>query len=97
MSRRYYWHPERREWVEPHERLVRNVRFGRAPMVISGTLDYVLNHADGKIYTDKRQYERAVIRAGCEIVGNERMPEPKVHELPDAAPDVAQAMEQLGY
>lgn len=96
MKTRLIWHPDRKEWVEPHERKIRNVAFGRAPMYISGDLDYVLNHADGKRYTDKRAYERAVRAAGCEIVGNE-MPAARPTELPDVAPDVAMAMEQLGH
>ena len=42
-----------------------------APMVISDGLDYVQNPADGKRYTSKRLYERAVRAAGCEIMGSE--------------------------
>ena len=96
MRRRYIWHTERREWVPPAERLVRNARFGRAPMVISGTLDDVLNHADGKRYTDKRAYERAVRAAGCEIVGNEQLPDTKPPEMPAVEPDIVRALEELG-
>ena len=43
-----------------------------APMIISDALDNVFNHADGKRYTSKRAYERAVRAAGCVIVGDER-------------------------
>lgn len=96
MSRRLIWHPVRRDWVEPHERLVRNVRFGRAPMVISGHLDDVLNHADGKRYSDKRAYERAVRAAGCEIVGNEMPTASAPAELPPVEADIARAFEELG-
>lgn len=96
MRRRLIWHPERREWVPPSERMVRNQIFGRAPGYISGNLDYVLNHADGKRYTDKREYERAVRRAGCEIVGNEELPDTKPPEMPAVEPDIVRALEELG-
>jgi hypothetical protein len=96
VRRRLIWHPVRRDWVEPHERLVRNVRFGRAPMVISGTLDDLLNQADGKRYSDKRSYERAVRDAGCEIVGNEHLPDSAPPEMPAVEPDIVRALEELG-
>jgi len=96
VRRRLIWHPVRREWVEPHERLVRNQVFGRAPGYISGHLDDVLNHADGKRYSDKRAYERAVRAAGCEIVGNEHLPDTKPAEMPPVEPDIVRALEELG-
>lgn len=42
-----------------------------APNIILDGMDYVMNHADGKRYTSKRAYERAVRAAGCVITGNE--------------------------
>lgn len=96
MSRRLIWHPERKDWVPPAERLVRNVQFGRSAAIVGGNLDYVLNHADGKRYTDKRAYERAVRDAGCEIVGNERLPDVAPPEMPAVEPDIVRALEELG-
>lgn len=39
--------------------------------VISDSLDDVFNHADGRRYSSKAAYYRAVRQAGCEIVGND--------------------------
>lgn len=47
-----------------------------APMIIRdglGDLDGLYNHADGRRYTSKRAFERAVADAGCVVVGNERI------------------------
>lgn len=49
-----------------------------APSYISDSLgDGLLNHADGRIYTSKAKYVRAVKDAGCEIVGNEKIKRPQ--------------------
>lgn len=97
MRTRLIWHPDRKDWVDPSERKVRNIVFGRAPMYISGHLDYVMNHADGKIYTDKAAYYRAVRAAGCEVIGDEKMPEPQAPAtVPNVEQDIADAMTQLG-
>jgi hypothetical protein len=50
-----------------------------APYVISDDLgtNGLLNHADNKVYTSKAEYVRAVKRAGCEIVGNEKVKRPE--------------------
>lgn len=49
-----------------------------APFVISDDLgpNGLLNHADNRVYTSKAEYVRAVKAAGCEIVGNDRLPPP---------------------
>jgi len=53
----------------------------RGPHVISDTLpggiNGIRNHADARIYDSKSAYYKGVRRAGCEIVGNERMDRPK--------------------
>lgn len=36
-----------------------------------GGVDGILNHADGKHYDSKSQYERAVRAKGCRVVGND--------------------------
>lgn len=54
-----------------------------APAFISDDLgpNGLLNHADNKVYTSKAEYVRAVRRAGCEIVGNEKLKRP-THQRP---------------
>jgi hypothetical protein len=44
-----------------------------AHYIITDEMPVTLNHADGRYYTSKRAYEKAVSRAGCVIVGNEAM------------------------
>ena len=70
-----------------------------APMVISGALDYVQNPANGKVYTCKRAYERAVRAAGCVIVGNDQASRKERKQADicedDVASDIKAAIEQL--
>ena len=49
-----------------------------APFIISDDLgpNGLLNHADGRTYTSKAAYVKAVKAAGCEIVGNEKLRPP---------------------
>lgn len=39
--------------------------------VLPGGVNGILNHADGKRYDSKSQFERAVKAKGCRIVGND--------------------------
>jgi hypothetical protein len=92
MRERLVWCDLRRDWVPRGQR-------SRAPAgsyVISDSLDDVMNHADGQRYSSKRAYERAVRRAGCEIVGNEKFPEPRRAEPTGIAQDLVQAIRQHG-
>lgn len=71
-----------------------------APMLIRDCMDATLNPADGKRYTSKREYYRAVRRAGCEIVGNENMAKHiKPKDLSDPTPDIIDAIKKVnqGY
>jgi len=36
-----------------------------------GGVQGILNHADGKRYDSKSQYNRAVVASGCRVVGND--------------------------
>ena len=63
--------------------------------VISDTMPTILSHADGLRYDSKRNYERGVRRAGCEIIGNEKLPERKPIDPGPVGPDVRAAIEQL--
>ena len=38
---------------------------------LSGGVNGILNHADGKRYDSKSQYNRAVVASGCRVVGND--------------------------
>ncbi len=60
-----------------------------APMVISDTIDGMMNPADGQRYDSKRAFYRAVRRAGCEVVGNERLPERRHEIAPGLGRDIA--------
>lgn len=66
--------------------------------IISDTLDYVRNPADGKVYTSKGKYYRAVRAAGCEIVGNEKMAR-RPTPIDDPKNDIIEAMHKVrqGY
>lgn len=88
---RYVWDADRQDWVLPAERRVRAGSY-----VISDHLDDVVNHADGRRYSSKRAYYRAVRAAGCEIVGNEKMPERRPVEPTGIAADLVQAIRQHG-
>jgi hypothetical protein len=61
-------------------------------MVISDVMDPTLNHADGRIYDSKRAFQRGVRAAGCEIVGNERMPQRGRPVAPGLGRDIADVM-----
>ncbi len=71
------------------------------PAVI-GTMPAIRSMADGKIYDDKRGYQKSVARAGCEIVGFDKNWEQyvaprydeKKHEA-DIVGDVKKAIEQV--
>lgn len=70
------------------------------PMIISDQLDDMQSMLDGHRYDSKRAYEKAVLRAGCEVVGNEdlikhtaKRYDEKAH-LNSIARDVVQAIDQ---
>jgi hypothetical protein len=65
-----------------------------APMVIKDDLDYTLNPANGRRYTSKRAYYKAVRAAGCEIVGNETQTRRETPADP-VGPDVQRAIAEL--
>lgn len=68
-----------------------------APMVICDTMESTINHADGRRYSSKRQFERAVRAAGCEIVGNEKLAPRPAYAPKGVGRDIAKAWNQLGY
>lgn len=68
------------------------------PYLISDNMDGTLNHADGKRYSSKRAYEKAVKAAGCEIVGNDssfKQPKRKEYKPQGVARDIKRAIEQV--
>lgn len=66
-----------------------------APRVIPDGMDPTFNHATGRLYDSKRAFERDTRRAGCVIVGNERLPERRPVELDRPGADLKRAIEQL--
>lgn len=62
--------------------------------VISDNLDYTLNMADGRRYSSKAAYYRAVKNAGCEIVGNDTGTASPQKTLDDPVIDIKRAVEQ---
>lgn len=63
------------------------------PMVISDHLDYTMNPADGKRYSSKSAYYKAVRRAGCEVIGNEAPSASAPKSLDDPINDIRKAVE----
>ncbi len=94
---KFIWDKSADKWVDIAEYRLPAVR--RGANIISDNLDYMFNHADGKRYTSKRAYDRAVRQAGCEIAGNEitpgRLRPPDRRTRPGV--DIRRAMEKLGY
>lgn len=70
MRRVWVYDREAGALVMKSERAPRRRVFGRAPAVIRDTMDPVQCQADGRYYDSKREYERAVKAAGCEIVAD---------------------------
>jgi hypothetical protein len=66
-----------------------------APQVIRDGMDPTFNHATGRFYDSKRAYERDTRRAGCVVVGNERLPERRPVVLGGVGRDIKRAIEQL--
>jgi hypothetical protein len=68
-----------------------------APMVMRSSLDDVWNPVDGKRYTCRRQYEKAVIASGNRIAGNDidfKNARPKEATTSSAKADIARAFEE---
>lgn len=68
------------------------------PMVISDTLADVVNPINGKPYDSKSSYYAAVKDAGCEILGNDTVPnrDNETDPVPGIEGDIANAMMSLG-
>lgn len=67
-----------------------------APMVLRTTIDDVWNPVDGKRYSCRRAYEKAVVASGGRIVGNDLpLDKPQKPEIKlDAKADIAKAFDQ---
>jgi len=65
------------------------------PMIISDNLDHVMNMADGKRYSSKAAYYKAVRRAGCEIIGNDTSTPSRPKVMDDPINDIKIAVERL--
>jgi hypothetical protein len=70
-----------------------------APMVMRSSLDDVWNPVDGKRYTCRRSYEKAVNASGNRIAGNDldfANARPKQVTTPSAKADIARAFDEVG-
>lgn len=70
MRGKWIQHPETGELIPAHlyARPAAKRSDLPAPFVI-GAMPAIRSMADGRIYDDKRSYEKSVHRAGCEVVG----------------------------
>lgn len=60
------------EYMKAHEGKQRANPFnGFGSDSLPGGVNGIVNHADGKRYDSKSQYNRAVIAKGCRVVGND--------------------------
>lgn len=93
------WHDMDEPWPHACAKHFKNDQEKRshlaAPFIISDDLgsNGLLNHADGRVYTSKSEYVRAVKAAGCEIVGNEKLPPPK-YEKPKLTDEMRREIRQ---
>lgn len=73
MSRGFY------KWDTKTKQLVQlggyqdTPRDAAAPYIIDDTMPLTENHADGNWYDSKSEYRKAVRRAGCIEIGNEKL------------------------
>lgn len=98
------WHDMEEPWPQACAGHFRNYQAKRSklasPAFISDDLgsNGLLNHADGRMYTSKAAYVRAVKAAGCEIVGNEKLKPPsreKVKLTDDVRREIRQKVAAL--
>lgn len=72
------------------------VRSDRLP----GGVDGMMSMADGKRYDSRRAYERAVRDSGCEVVGDDRLPQTQPDAVTmsehEAEAAVAETLDQMG-
>lgn len=93
------WHDMNEPWPHACAKHFTNHQEKRshlaAPNFISDDLgsNGLLNHADGRVYTSKAAYVRAVRAAGCEIVGNEKLTPPK-YEKPKLTDEMRREIRQ---
>lgn len=66
---------------------------------LPGGVEGIINHADGKRYDSKSQYERAVKAKGCRIVGNDwnnkDLSRKEIHGDYNVRPQLKQAVEKV--
>lgn len=93
----WVWDRQNQKLVE--KRLYRELPVARSdlpsPMIISDTMESLVNPANGRRYDSKRAYEKAVKAAGCEILGNEKPSASPRPEMDDPVNEIKQAIEQV--
>ena len=78
----------------------RNPFTGFGSDYLPGGVNGILNHADGKHYDSKSQYERAVREKGCRVVGNDwnnvkQAPQREIRGDFNVRPALKQAVEKV--
>lgn len=97
----YVYDRTKRELVPAHEFYSRKYAGTKRsdlprPMVIGDNLDDLMNPADGKRYSSKAKYYKAVKAAGCEIAGSDAGRTAAPRKVDDATTDIVNAMRQHG-
>lgn len=65
------------------------------PQIISDCMESTMNHANGKRYDSKSNFRKAVRAAGCDIVGNDTLPQRKPFEPVGVKDDIRRAISEL--
>jgi hypothetical protein len=66
------------------------------PAIRTDGMDAIRSMADGQFYDSKSAYYGSVKAAGCEIVGDDRLPDPpSAYETPGVAQSISDAIDQL--
>ena len=66
------------------------------PFIRSDGMDATVCHADGQTYDSKSAYYKAVKDAGCEIVGNEKLPGRASYRPEGVKEDIKRAIDEVG-
>lgn len=84
------WHDLDQPW--PHNCLPEAPQRSHlaAPMIATGSREAFMSHADGRMYSCTRTYEREVVARGYEVVGNEALRPPRKAESPPGLKETLQ-------
>ena len=102
---KFIWDPDKLKFVDPEEfyakrreRLEQSRSDLPMPAIRPDGMDALQNHADGLWYDSRSSYEKAVKSAGCEIIGDEKLPDnsgPKPYEPQGVSEDIKAAYDEV--